>query len=477
MFTKEFKDFFKNNREKAKGKRRWNRYIHSVNLSMIEFHLSSNAKVLAIGPWVSPLFASPRIREGVCIDPYFEAAQAGVFPNCRVLTSLEQLGNIDEKFDYIVLSFSMGMVEDVLDLFTKLRRFCSPRTRLIATYYSRAWQPFIKVAEAMSLKLRSPEMNWLSLQEIENLMFLSDFQIIKRSMFCLAPLYIPFISDFINKFFSTLPLVNLAGVLTIEVGRALNLPETDAAAARPKVSIVIPARNEAGNIPEIVRRTPAFAGGREIIFVEGGSTDNTRGAIEQVMEDNPHLNIVCLTQEGRGKKNAVEKGFSAAKGDIFIILDADITVPPESLPRFVDAIASGKGEFVNGNRLVYPMRGKAMRFFNLLGNVFFGQIFSYLFGQRTSDTLCGTKVLKRNDYFRILANRSYFGEFDPFGDFDLLFGAAYLNLKIIDMPVRYEERAYGDTNISRWKDGFTLLKMTAIGMVKMKFNWLSMRRK
>lgn len=475
MFTKEFKDFFKNNKEDARKKRQWGRYIHRANLRMIEFHLSSNAKILAIGPWVSSLFSSSKMLEGVCIDPYFEIAEVETVPNCRVLTSFEQLKDINEQFDYIVLSFSIGMVEDVFDLFIRLRRFCSPRTRLITTYYSRAWQPFIKAAEIMRLKLKTPEMNWLSLQEIENIMFLSGFQIVRWSMFCLAPLYIPFISDFINKFISTLPLINMAGVLTLEVGRAVNLPEMNDSCLYPKVSVVIPARNEAGNISEIVRRIPAFTGGQEIIFVEGGSTDNTREAIEQVIKENMQLDIVFLTQEGKGKKNAVEKGFSVAKGDIFIILDADITVPPESLPRFVDAITSGKGEFINGNRLVYPMRGKAMRFFNLLGNIFFGQVFSYLLDQRVPDTLCGTKVLKKDDYFRILANRSYFGEFDPFGDFDLLFGAAHLNLKIIDMPVRYEERAYGDTNISRWKDGFTLLRMTATGVIKMKFNWLSMR--
>ena len=477
MFTKEFKEFFKNNKEEARKRRQWGRYIHRVNIRMIESNLSSNAKILAIGPWVSSLFSSSRMFEGVCIDPYFEIAEVEAAPNYRVLTSFEQLKDIDEQFDYIVLSFSIGMVEDALDLFISLRRFCSPRTRLITTYFSRAWQPFIKLGEAMRLKLKMPEMNWLSLQEIENLMFLADFQIVRRSMFCLAPLYIPFISDFINKFVSTLPLINMAGVLTVEVGRAVNLPEMNDCRRYPKVSVVIPARNEGGNIPEIVRRIPTFAGGQEIIFVEGGSTDNTREAIEQVIKDNMQLDIVFLTQEGKGKKNAVEKGFGAAKGEIFIILDADITVPPESLPRFVDAITSGKGEFINGNRLVYPMRGKAMRFFNLLGNFFFGQVFSYLLDQRVPDTLCGTKILKKDNYFRILANRSYFGEFDPFGDFDLLFGAAYLNLKIIDMPVRYEERVYGDTNISRWKDGVTLLKMAAIGLFKLKFNWLSMRRK
>jgi glycosyltransferase involved in cell wall biosynthesis len=209
--------------------------------------------------------------------------------------------------------------------------------------------------------------------------------------------------------------------------------------------------------------------GTELIFVEGHSKDDTYAAIEREIAANPSIPSLLLRQTGIGKADAVRLGFSRASGDVLMILDADLTVPPEDLPRFHAALVSGKGEFINGVRLVYPMEKEAMRTLNFLGNKFFSMAFSWLLGQPIKDTLCGTKVLWRKDYERIAANRSYFGDFDPFGDFDLIFGAAKLNLKIIDLPVRYRERTYGSTNISRWKHGLLLFRMVAFAARRMKF--------
>ncbi|HNS91113.1 MAG TPA: glycosyltransferase family 2 protein, partial [Deltaproteobacteria bacterium] len=233
--------------------------------------------------------------------------------------------------------------------------------------------------------------------------------------------------------------------------------------------VVVPARNEEGNIEEIFRRTPEMGAGTELIFVEGGSGDDTCGAIERAMKAHPQRRSSFLRQTGTGKGDAVRLGFAHATGDILMILDADMTVPPEDLPRFYDAIVSGRGEFINGVRLVYPMEKQAMRYLNLVGNKFFSLAFSWLLGQPVKDTLCGTKVLSRENYERIAANRSYFGDFDPFGDFDLLFGAAKQNLKIVEMPVRYRQRLYGDTNIDRWRHGVILLRMVLFAMRRIKF--------
>jgi len=237
----------------------------------------------------------------------------------------------------------------------------------------------------------------------------------------------------------------------------------------PAVSVIVPARNEAGNIRPILARVPEMGSGTELIFVEGHSTDNTAREVESAIAAHPTRRVRLLTQEGSGKGDAVRLGFAEASGQVLMILDADLTVPPEDLPRFYEALRSGKCEFANGVRLVYPMEKEAMRFLNLLGNKFFSLAFSWLLGQPIKDTLCGTKALWRGDYEKIAANRSYFGDFDPFGDFDLHFGAAKLNLKILEVPIRYRERTYGSTNISRWRHGALLLRMVLFAIRRIKF--------
>jgi glycosyltransferase involved in cell wall biosynthesis len=246
-------------------------------------------------------------------------------------------------------------------------------------------------------------------------------------------------------------------------------PQITSRAEPPIVSVVVPARNEAGNIPRILADVPEMGAGTEMIFVEGGSTDDTYAAIEREIVKHPARCSRLLRQTGKGKGDAVRVGFAAARGEILMIFDADLTVPPDDLRRFYDALWTGKGEFINGVRLVYPMEKQAMRFANLVGNKFFSLAFSWLLGQSIKDTLCGTKVLWRVDYERIAANRAFFGDFDPFGDFDLLFGAAKLNLKIVEVPIRYRERTYGTTNIQRWRHGWILLKMVVFAAGKIKF--------
>jgi len=239
----------------------------------------------------------------------------------------------------------------------------------------------------------------------------------------------------------------------------------------PSVSIIIAARNEAGNIEPLVRRIPRLAARQEVVFVEGGSSDDTWGAIQRVIAEqvNTTTTIKAYKQTGKGKGDAVRLGFAQASGDILIILDADISVPPEELTRFIDLLRRNACEFANGSRLVYPMEKQAMQFLNLIGNRLFGVAFTFLLGQPVRDTLCGTKALWASDYRRIAAQRSYFGDFDPFGDFDLLFGAARLHLKIRDVPVHYKERVYGSTNISRFRHAVLLLRMTWVAARKLRF--------
>jgi glycosyltransferase involved in cell wall biosynthesis len=302
-----------------------------------------------------------------------------------------------------------------------------------------------------------------------NLLGLSGFETIKQSHLILLPLRVPLLSRLCNRFLAAFAPFSWFALTTFVVARKEPPPIDTDPSARPSVSVIIPARNEAGNIEALLRRTPVMGRQTELIFVEGHSHDKTYETIETLMARYPEKHPKLFCQTGKGKGDAVRLGFEQAKGEVLMILDADLTVAPEDLPRFYRALVSGRGEFINGVRLVYPMENQAIRFVNMVGNKFFSLAFSWLLGQPVKDTLCGTKVLYKKDYDTIAKNRSYFGNFDPFGDFDLLFGAAKLNLKIIDLPIRYRQRRYGTTNIKRWRHGFILLKMVVFAALRIKF--------
>jgi hypothetical protein len=367
--------------------------------------------------------------------------------------------------DYLVLSGLLHYERDIQHLLSQVRRLCRPDTRLIIIYYSSLWRPLMNIAARLGLRKKMPELNWLAHEDIDNLLVLEDFELVRRDSKILLPVYVPILSNLVNRYLAPLPFFRIFSLVNIVVARPQLLPSGHAS-----VSIVVPVRNEAGNIEEIVNRIPAMGPQDEIIFVEGNSTDSTWDAVQRVHQRRgSERNIVICQQEGRGKGDAVRKGFSLARNEILMILDGDMAVPPEDLRKFYAAITSGKGEFINGSRLVYPMEKQAMRFFNLIGNKFFASAFSFVLSQRFKDTLCGTKVMTRQNYRKLAANRSYFGDFDPFGDFDLLFGASRMGLKIIEIPINYRERVYGETSISRWRHGAILLVMLFFAARRIKF--------
>jgi len=368
------------------------------------------------------------------------------------------------QFDYIILSDLLNDVRDIQQILQHLHQVAHPSTRVIMNTISHSWEFPVRAARQLGLATPLLGQNWLTVEDIRGLMRLSDFEAVKLFDEIVLPVGIPVLADFCNRYLARIFPFSLLAFCHFIVAR----PRRPVSATKPRVSVVVAARNEAGNIDQIMGRVPHLGAGTELIFVEGGSTDDTFAVLEKAVQRAP-MSCKLLRQDGVGKGDAVRKGFAHASGEVLMILDADLTVAPEDLPRFVDALVTGKGEFINGVRLVYPMDEDAMRFFNLLGNKFFGLVFSWLLGQPIKDTLCGTKVLWRRDYEDIAANRHYFGTFDPFGDFDLLFGAAKQNRKIIDLPVRYHARQYGETNISRWSHGWLLLRMAAFAAKKLKF--------
>lgn len=376
---------------------------------------------------------------------------------------------LNEKFDVIIISNSIGFFDDVQQVFEEIKKVSHSQTRVIITYYNHFWEPLLKFAEFIGIKQKTPQQSWLSAQDMENILELAGWEVFRSTRRLLIPYNIPVVSWLVNKYLAKLPLFNNLCINSYQNARLVQDVNQDVS-EKYSTTVVIPARNESGNIENAILRLPKFGKHIEIIFVEGNSTDDTWDKIQEIQAKYKDTHDIKIArQDGKGKGDAVRKGYSIATGDILMILDADLTVPPEDLPKFYNAIASGKAEFINGTRLVYPMEKKAMRFLNMLGNKFFSMLFSWLLEQPIKDTLCGTKVMFRRDYERLIKNRKFFGEFDPFGDYDLLFGAYKLNLKIIDLPVRYRERTYGDTNISRFKHGLLLLRMCGFAAGKIKF--------
>ncbi len=445
-------------------------YYQELLGRLLGFLVPQGLRVLEIGCGHGDLLASLNPIFGVGVDFSIKmlAIAAQRHPNLNFICADAHHSVMDAQFDVIIMSDLVNDLWDVQTVFENVKSWSHPGTRIIINFYSNMWRLPLGFAKAMGWGADLLEQNWFDPHDVMNLLTLSGFEAIHHRLRILMPVHVPVLEPLCNRWLVHFLPFKWFALTNIVVARLSpeSIPRTN---CLPKVSVVVAARNEAGNIESIFQRIPELGGGTELIFVEGHSTDNTFETIKKCIEKYPEKNCRVFRQTGKGKGDAVRLGFEQASGDILIILDADLTVAPEDLHRFVEALISGKGEFINGVRLVYPMENKAMRFFNLIGNKFFSLVFSWLLGQPVKDTLCGTKVLWKKDYEQIARNRSYFGDFDPFGDFDLLFGAAKLNLKIVDMPIRYRERTYGDTNISRWRHGWLLLKMVFFAARRIKF--------
>jgi len=441
---------------------------HEALFEIARFYVPRGARVLEIGCGTGDLLAALEPSEGVGIDlsgaMVREAAQR--HPHLEFhQAAAERLELPDRTFDYVILSDLVGYLFDIRTALERLQPVSHPGTRVVISWYSRVWQPVVHLLESLGLKYPLPLLNWTTVGDVENLLRLAGLETVRTRGHMLVPLRLGFLGRFANRFLANLPGLRQLVWTNWVIARPLPLPS----AMAPRVTVVSPCRNEEGNIRDLARRLPALGSHTELIFVEGHSADGTLAECQRVAAAYQGRDIKVIVQRGRGKGDAVRLGFEHATGDLLMILDADLSVAPEDLTQFYEAMVSGAGEFVMGSRLVYAMDPKAMRFLNLVGNRFFGLLLSLLVGQSIKDTLCGTKVIWRKDYAHLAAGRAHFGDFDPYGDFDLIFGAAKLNLHIVEIPVRYRERTYGAPSIRRFVDGWLLLRMSALAAGRLFF--------
>lgn len=459
-------DYFEQTAHKRDKWKRRNRFYQRTIEKQFSFIIPEGATVLELGCGTGDLLNAVKPAKGIGVDfskSMVEIAQAK-YPHLEFVIADAITFKPGTEIDYIIVSDLITSLWDIQTFFRSIRTYVTPRTKIVISSYNYIWEPTLKVGEKIGLKAKQPLQNWLTIKDIENVLYLENFEIIKVERKLLFPKYIPLFNLIVNKFLANLPGIQSLNLIQFITARPVYSEPTEFS-----VTIVVPARNEMGNIENAVKRTPKFGSHQEFIFIEGNSSDGTYDEMLRVQKAYPEVDIKVMKQSGKGKGNAVREAFAAASCDILMILDADLTTPPEDMPKFYEALRNNKGEFINGCRLVYPMEKEAMRFLNFLANKFFGWFFSYLLGQRMKDTLCGTKVLFKKDYETILANRSYFGDFDPFGDFDLLFGAAKLNLKITEVIVHYRDREYGSTQISRFSHGWLLIQMSLFAARKIKF--------
>jgi SAM-dependent methyltransferase len=443
---------------------RWiakNAFYYEDDWRYMQFLVQPGQRVLELGCGTGQLLAALNPSRGVGIDisEGMIAVARRNFPSLDFrVGDVEDPGTFSElegPFDVILLSDTIGTLEDCESALENIQRLCSRETRVIVSYYNRLWGPLGRLAVMVGAKMPQAAQNWFSTNDIAGMLYLADFEVIKREWRQLVPKRCFGLGRLINRYIGTLPILRRACLRNYVVARSTRNLAQDKLTA----TVVIPCRNERGNIEAAVRRLPEFCDHLEILFVEGHSSDGTLEEIHRVIAAYPERDIRVLQQDGVGKGDAVRKGFAHARGDVLMILDADLTVPPEDLPKFFRALTEGKGDLINGSRLVYAMDELAMRPLNFIANRSFALIFSWLLNERVTDTLCGTKVLTKTHYRRIAAARAYFGDFDPFGDFDLIFGAAKANLKIVEVPIRYGARTYGETQISRFIHGWLLLRM------------------
>ncbi|MFZ5802766.1 MAG: glycosyltransferase [Candidatus Omnitrophota bacterium] len=448
---------------------RRSQFYHDAIRKFMAYHIPPGSTVLDVGCGMGETLASLKGRRTLGIDISTKLVDLArqKFPGVEFRVADAQALPSVEPFEFVILADTIGYLPDVQKAFEEVRKVTTDSSRLIITYYNYLWQPILKLLEIFQLRMPQPELNWLPLQDIQNLLYLAGFEVVKKGYQILLPMDIPVLTPLVNRVFARLPWIRNLCLVEWVIAK----PRTKSKDPKQiSCSVIVPCRNEKDNIADAVTRTAPMGRETEIIFVDGASTDGTLEEIQRMQKEYPARKIRLIQQhDPKGKYDAVKMGFEAAQGDLLMILDADLTVPPEDLSKFFAAYVEGKGEFISGSRLVYPMEKQAMRFLNLLGNKFFGMAFSFLLDQRFTDTLCGTKVVSRANYQKIKEGRVYFGDFDPFGDFDLLFGASKLNLKIVELPIRYRERVYGTTKIRRFAHGWLLLKMCWVAMRKLKF--------
>lgn len=448
--------------EKIAGRRndwiRANEYFYEQIKRVLRFVIPPAARVLEVRCQTGHLLAAvqPFYGVGVEISDAMVDIARQEHPDLHFARLDPEDLQLNETFDYILFSHIFDTV-DILRALERVRKHCTPETRVVILNYNHLWEPLLECASKVGLRAQFVEPNWISEDDIRGLLKLSGFRPVRKHHLILCPKRIPLLSGFLNRVMARLPILHRLCLMQVMVARPITEPIPEEIVT---VSVIVPCRNEAGNIQQAVERIPMMGHHTEILFCDDQSTDGTAEEVKRLAKAHPEKDIRLIEGPGICKAENVFTGMRAARGDVLMILDGDLTVMPEELPTFLRALVTSQGDFVNGSRLIYPMPQQAMKFANRIGNKFFGVVFSFLLDQRIKDTLCGTKVFWRKDWLQMERSLGAWGIQDLWGDYELLFGASKLQLSIVEVPVHYQERIYGTTKMIKvFSNGVRMLRM------------------
>jgi hypothetical protein len=437
---------------------RSNGYFYDRLKRLLGFVVEPQKRVLEVRCQTGHFLASVKPSYGVGVEISDAMVQCAreQFPGLKFVKSDPEDLKLDERFDYVIFNHIFDTV-DILRALERIREHCHADTQVIVINYNQLWQPILELATKLRLRSRFVEPNWVSENDIRGFLKLAGFRPVRKHRLILFPKWLPGLSSLLNDVLARAPGVRRLCLMQIMVAKPFSGPKNPDDVS---VSVVVPCRNEEGNVQAVAERIPHMGGHTEIIFCDDNSTDGTAEEVVRMQALYPRKDIRLVKGPGICKAQNVWSGFRAARGDVLVILDADLSVMPEELPTFFQAIVNSRADFVNGSRLVYPLQKNAMKIANLIGNKLFGVVFSFLLDQRIKDTLCGTKMLWRKDWLRMEPNLGSWGIRDLWGDYELLFGASKLHLEIVEVPVHYQERIYGVTKMTKvFSNGLRMLRI------------------
>ncbi len=399
----------------------------------------------------------PSSLETILVDP-------------EVGLNIESIAFKNKKYKTIILTDLFEVSTDILELLSMVNKLLGKDGIIVICSINQKWNRILNLFERLNLKDGNQKRLFINSTIVLNIAKVTGLEFVTQRNKQIFPFRMLGLGSLINNILEILFFPFSFGIRIYSI---LNQQEKFNEEKKYSKSIIIPAKNEEKNLKPLLNQIPELEEDHEIILAIGDSEDKTYEVAKEIKEARCWpFEVKVIKQTGKGKANAVWEAVEEASKEVIIILDADISVNPETIVQFNSVIDTGKASFVNGTRLIYGMESGAMRIVNNLGNRIFQYIVSIIIGQKITDSLCGTKVFFRKDFNKIKLWKELVQMKDPFGDFDMIFTAGYFGLKILEIPVRYQARVYGVTQIKRFRDGYKLIiyLLNSIKIFKMSSN-------